>query len=91
MTRNLSRRQFGGLLAGMTAASTFASVGAFAAGRHDGAADLVGQSRPRPADQRGDRPLRQGDRDRGGAGDLRLERLLAEARHPGGRARTCRT
>ena len=30
MTRNLSRREFGGLLAGMTAASTFASVGAFA-------------------------------------------------------------
>ena len=46
-------------------------------------ADLVGQPRPRPAHQRGDRPLRQGDRHRGGAGDLRLERLLAEARHPG--------
>ena len=84
MTRNLSRREFGGLLAGMTAASTLASVGRLRAGRQVGAADLVGQPRPRPADQRGDRPLRQGDRDRGGAGDLRLERLLAEARHPGG-------
>ena len=32
MTRNLSRRQFGSLLAGMTAASTLAPVGAFAEG-----------------------------------------------------------
>ncbi len=30
MTRTLSRREFGGMLAGMTAASTLASVGAFA-------------------------------------------------------------
>ena len=85
MTRKLSRREFGGLLAGMTAASTLRLGRRLRPGRQLGAADLVGQPRPRPAHQRGDRPLCQGDRDRGGAGDLRLERLLAEARHPGGR------
>ena len=84
MTRNLSRREFGGLLAGMTAASTLASVGAFA--QAGTSVRLIWWGNP-DRDRRTNEVIdlyAQGDRDRGGAGDLRLERLLAEARDPGG-------
>ena len=90
MTMRLTRRSFGGLMAGAAAASTFASVGAFA--QNGGSVRLIWWGNP-DRDRRTNEVIDLYSSEtghRGRARDLRLERLLAEARDPGGRAQPAR-
>ncbi len=85
MTMKLSRRAFGGLSRAAPLASTLASVGALAAA--GGTIRLIWWGNPE-RDKRTNAVVdlfTKADRHQGGARDLCLGRLLAEAGHPGGR------